>query len=873
MPTVRDLQVSPSEHLGWHWKPNREDNTPNLVMIKIQRKFRGPKVKICAQLLNRLKFRRHKRIRSNLRITQKKMDFFSGVSMRRADTQRSSTGRYGMPTRILKKDRLDFFEKTNIFSNHKAVSPRGDRSHQGDLSSGIPPRPPALPGGGSTPPAPATLGRGISQGSDHLAQSSPNSTTTGMPSQAKSVSASGHRTDVGMAPPQQSWGGAIADGTIPWRRDLVSSRPGLSPAMQGTGLYSLKKKKYKLESYLFNVICKFPRKYVYHTLGKEFLRRYYTMPFRLSLTRTINDRFLKTYYKNLNSKALSNLAMAAGRITRKGIYGQTEKSERARNWISSLEQRLDSTVLRVLNFRPRHTTKRADRRVQNSHFTQRRRQYPRYKVKLPLLKFSPTQIRQWINHGHIFVGRSRDCTGKVVSSKLRPASAQFKLQWRLELSPKTFISRQVFSSPRPLLGRGRGKPHLDTENSLRRCLPGPGLSELKTTAKREHKNTMLLRQFKNQDYLDVLSGPDSDTSSLGIDLPSTKDTLEDKGPSENLSSMANLDTHSSESFFQKAVPMLNYIEGLRIKRFTEIFFMSYRNMHLVAASTPNFRGALQKSPTENSSRDLSEDSHVGVAAGNADMPSQHSLDGTSETAVSQLESTGQSTQISVSPRPSSATLGSGGDIPEGTSPSGITPSPKIVARHVQPIFQAIGFNQCLFLGWPLVCLLWVKPWNNKLKQKILRSSVKSITKSQTEKMKLQNLLRWKRFQSRFSTQSQPQGNADVASQLTLNQDDYTKTFDTLMPTSLREGALANSAQSGSALDKKVNFPDQVLRIESQFPLSKCYASMVYGTRFCKWVKIQQHSDRTGFYNQIYNKIHFFDLELEFFQLVYQSYAR
>lgn len=352
-------------------------------MIKIQRKFRGPKVKICAQLLNRLKFRRHKRIRSNLRITQKKMDFFSGVSMRRADTQISSTGRYGMPTRILKKDRLDFFEKTNLFSNHKAVSPRGDRSHQRQISSGR------------------------SQGSHPLTPSSPNST--------KSVS-----------PPQPSWG--VIQGSMALRRDL----DGLRQASEGTrcpnGAYSLKKKKYKLESYLFNVICKFPRKYVYHTLGKEFLRRYYTMPFRLSLTRTINDRFLKTYYKNLNSKALSNLALAAGRITRKGIYGQTEKSERARNWISSLEQRLDSTVLRVLNFRPRHTTKRASRRVQNSNLTQRRRQYPRYKVKLPLLKFSPTQIRQWINHGQILVGRSRDCTGKVVSSKLCAASAQFKLQ-------------------------------------------------------------------------------------------------------------------------------------------------------------------------------------------------------------------------------------------------------------------------------------------------------------------------------------------------------------------------------------------------------------------------------------------------------------
>lgn len=106
--------------------------------------------------------------------------------------------------------------------------------------------------------------------------------------------------------------------------------------------------------------------------------------------------------------------------------------------------------------------------------------------------------------------------------------------------------------------------------------------------------------------------------------------------------------------------------------------MSYRNMHLLAPSTQSFQGALPvqteavsaRLQSPNSSRDLSLESNLGVAVGNADMPSPQSLDGT----LSQLGSTGQSYQISV------------------------THSPKMVARHAQPIFQAIGFNQSLFLG-------------------------------------------------------------------------------------------------------------------------------------------------------------------------------
>jgi hypothetical protein len=53
---------------------------------------------------------------------------------------------------------------------------------------------------------------------------------------------------------------------------------------------------------------------------------------------------------------------------------------------------------------------------------------------------------------------------------------------------------------------------------------------------------------------------------------------------------------------------------------------------------------------------------------------------------------------------------------------------------------------------------------------------------------------------------------------------------------------------------------------------RSYASIVYGTRKCKWIKLQQGScgAKGSFYNQIPNHTQFFQLELEFFQSVYRG---
>jgi hypothetical protein len=75
--------------------------------------------------------------------------------------------------------------------------------------------------------------------------------------------------------------------------------------------------------------------------------------------------------------------------------------------------------------------------------------------------------------------------------------------------------------------------------------------------------------------------------------------------------------------------LYSYIEGLRIRRFTEAFYMTYRNMHLIE------RGALFDRPT------------VGLA-------------------------------------------------------HRVKPN---VENHVKPIFDAIGYNQSIYLLWPVVTLL------------------------------------------------------------------------------------------------------------------------------------------------------------------------
>lgn len=219
-----------------------------------------------------------------------------------------------------------------------------------------------------------------------------------------------------------------------------------------TALSFFHKKKYKIQSYLFNVIFKFPRKYVYRFLGKDILRRYYTMPFRPSLSRFISTKVLRSYYcggrKNLGRKALLGLCQkASGRKTaptlrdfkggkllcgaegsifkeplkpsdqalqspalrlaggqgaekKDAVVGKpSETNEVAKNFVLCLEERLDSSLLRLLHFKPLYSSSSAKRALFPGFnlFQGRKRnrgygglgreakvtKYPKYQIKAP----------------------------------------------------------------------------------------------------------------------------------------------------------------------------------------------------------------------------------------------------------------------------------------------------------------------------------------------------------------------------------------------------------------------------------------------------------------------------------------------------------
>ena len=89
--------------------------------------------------------------------------------------------------------------------------------------------------------------------------------------------------------------------------DLYGQDSGGDPR-QATEMVPTKKKKYKINSYLFNVVCKFPRKYASNFLGKEIMRTYYTIPSKLSMTRFLAGKVLKQHYRNLSTNTFDNLA-------------------------------------------------------------------------------------------------------------------------------------------------------------------------------------------------------------------------------------------------------------------------------------------------------------------------------------------------------------------------------------------------------------------------------------------------------------------------------------------------------------------------------------------------------------------------------------
>lgn len=140
-----------------------------------------------------------------------------------------------------------------------------------------------------------------------------------------------------------------------------------SPHGQGATIkLQLQKQKYTTHPHPSNIPCKYPRKYEYDFLGKDRFRKYYTRPFRLSRSRFVSNRLLKAYYGNIGARTLGRIRKASRRrrmgntmspyskVASRSNTGtlHLNKNEGAKKFLLSLEQRLDTSLLRLLNLKP-----------------------------------------------------------------------------------------------------------------------------------------------------------------------------------------------------------------------------------------------------------------------------------------------------------------------------------------------------------------------------------------------------------------------------------------------------------------------------------------------------------------------------------------
>ena len=477
-----------------------------------------------------------------------------------------------------------------------------------------------------------------------------------------------------------------------------------------------KKNKYQLNSYLFKLICKLPRKYISNFLGKEILRKYSTIPLKLSITRFILNKILKGYYQNLSHKALSNLCHHKDLC--KTQNKNLQKKEIAKNLVLKIEKRLDTSLLRLLNFKSFYTIKKIAPSLRYNFI----KKYPKYIIKAPLSNYTSLQIKQLINHGHIFVNN------KKVKSR----------NFHLKMTDKVKIS-----------------------GFIRNLRCNSSQDSISSFLKKDHQNTLLLRKLKNKDYLNF------------------------RGSLNNSENSLHLITEITEA---SEITLKNLIKTLKIKRFTEIFYVTYKNLHLI--------DRLYKESNVSNNNGLTN-------ILNLSLQQNH------------------------------------------------------IEKNIKPLFDFIGYNQSIFLLWPVMSMLKITSWEPNVKQNILKFPL--ITENTQEaKQKLQNLIRYKRFLMKNLKEPKVSNKANSINdqnldQTGLNSLNLSKQKNLSIPNQMIQLSLALNL-------------DQLFRVRS----SKCYASILYGTRVCKWIRFQQGIKR-DFHNKLYNKINFFEWELEFFQYIIRYY--
>ena len=151
-------------------------------------------------------------------------------------------------------------------------------------------------------------------------------------------------------------------------------------------------------------------------------------------------------------------------------------------------------------------------------------------MKSPFTRYSPLQVKQFITHGNVFVNNRKVTFGNY----------SVKVGDTISIKGPIFF---FYPSLLPLSNASSSNNTVLLQSHLNRFLEN-------------HQNTLLLRRLKDKNYLNSLT----DT------LSSSPCTLE---------SFSNLSSHDNLTH------LVSFIQKLRLKRFTETFFLTYRNLHLL----------------------------------------------------------------------------------------------------------------------------------------------------------------------------------------------------------------------------------------------------------------------------------------------------
>lgn len=252
----------------------------------------------------------------------------------------------------------------------------------------------------------------------------------------------------------------------------------------------------------------------------------------------------------------------------------------------------------------------------------------------------------------------------------------------------------------------------------------------------------------------------------------------------------------------------DYIQNLKIKRFTEIFYITYKNMHLI----------------------------------------QHDFFVNSNTQSSWPKDT-----LINNPLNNQSTEQIETDLQDSNLNNSIT--------QTIPIFANLGHNQSVYILWPIINMVRVSPWNSKLKQDLIKAAKGATRKKQNKNQITQGISgKWLRQSLNNLLIRKYRQNL-----IWNSKEKRLLTYCPCPPGSPGIIPLRVAQQIQEYYQK-----DKQLKTVKALKTLKSYASIVYGTKICSWVKLQQGNKRL-WYNKIHHKNQFFDMELKLISKVYQYY--